>query len=538
MDQPEQEKIQVETPPQTVWGIVRRLGPGLIIAGSIVGSGELIATTITGAKAGFTLLWLILIGCTIKVFVQVEFGRYSIVTGQTTMDGLNRVPGPRARWGGSNWIVWYWFLMFVASISQLGGIVGAVGQALAISVPLTDRGRVFNEFVDLQMARQVKLTGLQRSEQAGAFQGNSADRLTFEQDLAALDRLIARRQAELVSELGEDRRQALGHRPPPPPDDKIWATVVALITTVVLVLGRYRSIQAISTAIVAMFTLVTVANLLMLQMHPTWSVSWSDIVEGMRFRLPAAGGAAGLSPVATALATFGIIGVGAAELIAYPYWCLEKGYARFTGARDKSAAWGERARGWMRVMRWDAWCSMVVYTFATIAFYLLGAAVLGRAGLVPAESELIQTLTVMYEPVFGAAAQALFLCGAFAVLYSTYFVANAGHARVFPDALRKLGLASQSERQYRRLVTVLSGVFPLACLAIYLLFPRPTALVLLSGAMQAIMLPMLAIAALFFRYRCGDRRVEPGRSWDVCLWVSAAGMFVAGIWTLISQLTR
>ncbi len=38
-----------------------------------------------------------------------------------------------------------------------------------------------------------------------------------------------------------------------------------------------------------------------------------------------------MNPIGTALATFGIIGVGAAELVVYPYWCLEKGYARFTG---------------------------------------------------------------------------------------------------------------------------------------------------------------------------------------------------------------
>ncbi len=538
MAEAEHSEQQVEVPPTTAWGIIRRLGPGLIIAGSIVGSGELIATTITGAKAGFTLLWLILIGCTIKVFTQIEFGRYCMVTGETTMDGLNRVPGPRVPWGGSNWIVWYWFLMFLASISQLGGIVGAVGQALAISIPLTENGRTFNEFVDLQIARQVKATSLARSDEHGAFAGRPDDRVTLQRDLAALEVLIAQQQQELRATLGEERLLALSNRPPAPPDDKIWATITAVVTTVVLVLGRYRSIQALSTVIVAMFTLITIVNLCMLQLHPTWSVGWSDVIEGMRCRLPASGGGGGLGPVATALATFGIIGVGAAELIAYPYWCLEKGYARFTGPRDDKPAWGQRARGWLRVMRWDAWCSMVVYTFATVAFYLLGAAILGRAGLVPAESELIQTLTVMYEPVFGRAAQTLFLFGAFAVLYSTYFVANAGHARVFPDALRVLGLARRGEDQYRRLVTVLSGVFPMACLVIYLFFPQPTALVLLSGAMQAIMLPMLAVAALYFRYRCGDPRTMPGLAWDGCLWISAVGMCVAGIWTLVSQLAR
>ena len=64
---------------------LRRVGvpsiAGFIIAGSIVGSGELIATTKTGAEAGFTLLWLILLGCVVKTFAQIEFGRYSINTG-------------------------------------------------------------------------------------------------------------------------------------------------------------------------------------------------------------------------------------------------------------------------------------------------------------------------------------------------------------------------------------------------------------------------------------------------------------------------
>src|SRR5438132_11231450 len=42
----------VVAPPTTFLGILGRLGPGLIIAGSIVGSGELIATTKTGGQPG------------------------------------------------------------------------------------------------------------------------------------------------------------------------------------------------------------------------------------------------------------------------------------------------------------------------------------------------------------------------------------------------------------------------------------------------------------------------------------------------------
>lgn len=48
---------------------LRYLGPGLIISASIVGSGELIATTALGAEARFALLWLVIMSTTVKVAV-------------------------------------------------------------------------------------------------------------------------------------------------------------------------------------------------------------------------------------------------------------------------------------------------------------------------------------------------------------------------------------------------------------------------------------------------------------------------------------
>ena len=118
------EPAGVQEPPRTLGGILRRIGPGLVLAGTLVGSGELIATTRTGAEAGFVLLWLIILGCVIKVFVQVELGRHTISTGKTALEALNGVPGPvfsfqATRGGkriGANWIVWCWLAMFVANI--------------------------------------------------------------------------------------------------------------------------------------------------------------------------------------------------------------------------------------------------------------------------------------------------------------------------------------------------------------------------------------------------------------------------------------
>ena len=65
-------------PPRTLRDSLAYLGPGIILASSIVGSGELIAATTVGAEAGFLLLWLIVIGCAIKLAAQIEIGRTTL----------------------------------------------------------------------------------------------------------------------------------------------------------------------------------------------------------------------------------------------------------------------------------------------------------------------------------------------------------------------------------------------------------------------------------------------------------------------------
>ena len=45
-------------PPRGFFSSLKYLGPGLILSAAIVGSGELIATTALGAKAGFAVLWV------------------------------------------------------------------------------------------------------------------------------------------------------------------------------------------------------------------------------------------------------------------------------------------------------------------------------------------------------------------------------------------------------------------------------------------------------------------------------------------------
>ncbi|MEM7393585.1 MAG: Nramp family divalent metal transporter [Verrucomicrobiota bacterium] len=503
----------IADPPSTTLGMLRHLGPGLILAGSIVGSGELIATTRTGAEAGFTFLWLIIIGCIIKVFTQIELARYAISSRKTTLRAMNDLPGPRIL--GGNWIVWFWLIMFTAGIGQLGGIVGGVGQALSLSWPLTEQGRTYNAFVTLKTERNV----LERKLQANTDEERQS-RLQTEFDAITSQ----------ISTSGDVQ---------PSNDDKIWAVIISVLTVFMLTWGNFSFIERFCMIMVGAFTFVTIGNLFALQTYPDWAIGWAELKEGLSFGLPELSDeqkAKGMSPLTTALAAFGIIGVGSSELVAYPYWCLEKGYGRAIGPDDGTKTWSERAAGWLRVMRFDAWLSMIVYTFSTIAFYLLGAAILSRAGIIPAGADMIRTLSVMYEPVFGDTAQVVFLFGAFAVLFSTFFSANAAKTRMAADVISVVGFVKMDEEKRGRWIKGFSVFFPAACALIYIYYPEPVTLILIAGVMQSLLLPMLGFAALYFRYKKCHPDLTPNKIWDIMLWMSFACFLVVGIYLVYAKL--
>lgn len=494
-------------PPRTLRDSLVYLGPGIILASSIVGSGELIAATTVGAEAGFLLLWLIVIGCAIKVAAQVEIGRNTLTWGRTPLAAFDAVPGPR--FAGRGWIYWGWLVMTLLIVVQQGGILMGVAQTLAAGVSLSPEGRQWNRVHDEAATARIAEATARRSGDAPKADELHAKRVALEAEAKTLAK---------------------------PADETIWAVITALVTSGLLAIGRYRVIERVSILLVGTFVAVTMLALAMLQLDPAWAISGAEFASGVVPSIPPSVG--GRSPLMTALATFGIIGVGAAELMFYPYWCLEKGYGRAVGPREDSESWADRAKGWIRVLMLDAWVSMIVYTTVTIAFYLLGAATLGRLGLRPAGGEMVRSLGAMYGPVFGAWATDVFLVGAFAVLYSTLFAAADGNARIIGDGLVLAGLLPGDEASRRIWTKRIACAWPLVALMLALAIREPVGMVLASGVAQAIMLAALGVAVLYFRYNAVDRRLVPSRGWDALLWLSSAGFVMVGLWTVCQKVAQ
>jgi manganese transport protein len=242
--------------------------------------------------------------------------------------------------------------------------------------------------------------------------------------------------------------------------------------------------------------------------------TWRAVAQGLQFELPPAG-------IGMAVAVFGITGVGATELFMYPYWCIEKGYAQFTGPRDGTDAWKRRAHGWTRVMHVDILVSMAIYTAATVAFYLLGGGVLHGMGLMPGSNDMIPVLSNLYTQTLGRWTLPLFYVGAVATLYGTAFAATAAHARLYADMCRLMGFFERddSERRiaFRNRFVVLLTVVPIA---LYWTLESPVTMVMIGGIAQALLLPAVGIGALFLRHRRLPPEITPSLPTTVALWVT------------------
>ncbi len=123
--------------PPTRWRKrLRHLGPSVVISGAIVGSGEMILTSGLGAAAGFVMLWWVLLSCWIKSLIQQELARYTLVSGDTYVRAMNRLPFRiRIGRGHVSFAVAITLIALVPALLGMGGIIGSAGQALTLLVP-------------------------------------------------------------------------------------------------------------------------------------------------------------------------------------------------------------------------------------------------------------------------------------------------------------------------------------------------------------------------------------------------------------------
>ena len=71
--------------------LFKMMGPGIVMAGIAIGSGELIMWPWITSIVGADLLWAAAIGIFLQLWINIEVGRWAVVTGESPFTGMVRV---------------------------------------------------------------------------------------------------------------------------------------------------------------------------------------------------------------------------------------------------------------------------------------------------------------------------------------------------------------------------------------------------------------------------------------------------------------
>lgn len=110
------------------WSLI---GPGIVVAATGVGAGDLVATLVAGSRFGYALLWAAVVGTVIKIALAEGVGRWTLASGRTMFDGWSSLPGAALMGGRLNWAAAY----FGVYVVVWGFVYGAAGMTAA-ALPL------------------------------------------------------------------------------------------------------------------------------------------------------------------------------------------------------------------------------------------------------------------------------------------------------------------------------------------------------------------------------------------------------------------
>jgi hypothetical protein len=307
-----------------------------------------------------------------------------------------------------------------------------------------------------------------------------------------------------------------------------WVSILVVVAIAIHVANKYTVVEGVSTALVFLVTAFAVVMVFLLRgTEFSWSVG--DLAEGMRFQIA-------IGSIGVALSMFGLTGVGAGEITAYTYWCVvhvlvcREGLCRLDGSQRRVEGLAERARGWISVMKLDAWVSWLVYTISTAAFYILGAAVLNKQGIVPQGNEVMTTISSIFSTTLGTWGAVVFLAGAGIALFKTIIANVPSLGRQVGNTLAVFGAFDwNDQRQRNRWMRVIMIVLPIMWGLLGTIVSSPLALVILAGFLNAVFLMGVAVATLCLSHTQTDPQTKGGNPFLVMLVTSALAVFLVGI---------
>ena len=99
-------------------------GPGLVVAATGIGSGDVVAATVGGARYGVILLWAIAVGAFFKYVLNEGIARWQLATGKTALEGwADHLPA---------WVkVYFGLYLILWTVAVTAALTNATGLGIA-----------------------------------------------------------------------------------------------------------------------------------------------------------------------------------------------------------------------------------------------------------------------------------------------------------------------------------------------------------------------------------------------------------------------
>ncbi len=148
------------------WLALSTIGPGILVAATGVGAGDLATATLAGNALGTGVLWAVLVGASMKFLLNEGLARWQLATGTTLLEGCFQHLGAPARWIFMVYMTIWSYLLGMALMSACGVtmhamlpiysdltsakiIFGTLHSAVAVGLILLGGYRLFEKIMSI-----------------------------------------------------------------------------------------------------------------------------------------------------------------------------------------------------------------------------------------------------------------------------------------------------------------------------------------------------------------------------------------------------
>lgn len=101
-------------------GLFALIGPGLLVAATGVGAGDLATASFVGSRLGTAILWAVVVGAFFKFVLTEGLARWQLATGTTFIEGVSQRFGPVVGWLFLPYLILWSFFVGSALMSACG----------------------------------------------------------------------------------------------------------------------------------------------------------------------------------------------------------------------------------------------------------------------------------------------------------------------------------------------------------------------------------------------------------------------------------